>query len=464
MNRAEKNISEIKNRSISVIGLGRSGTAIARLANYLGSKVFISDDSSSQSVKENLKSLKSIGVQGEIDGHSNKIFNTDLIVISPGVAADSPIVLEAQKRGIKVIGEIEFAGLFTNSSIIGVTGSNGKSTTVHALVKMCQSEEINGVLAGNVGFPFSDKVLEELQNPACTEEIGDPKLVYILEISSFQMEFIEIFHPHISIFLNISPDHLDRHKTFDNYLAAKLRLAENQTEQDYIIFNADDRILVDALKKHKAKKITFSPKYSDKSIYSVNNSNVINKEYAKLTKLVNIGLPGRHNLYNLLAAASGAHCLGISDARIADVMRSFKGIPHRLENIATIDGIEYINDSKATNIDAVKVAIESFEKPIILILGGLAKGNDFAELLQFKNKIKCIVAYGNAKEIICEELSSTFEVSKIELLQDAVQLSNQKAENGEIVLLSPGCASFDQFKNFEDRGIKFTQWVKELGK
>lgn len=457
MNRANKYISEMKNRSVTVIGLGRSGTAISRLANYLGSKVFISDDSSSQSVKENLESLESLGVQGEIDGHSNKIFNTDLMVISPGVAADSPIVLEAQKRGIKVIGEIEFAGLFTNSPIIGVTGSNGKSTTVHALVKMCQSEEINGVLAGNVGFPFSDKVLEELQNP-------DPKLVYVLEISSFQMEFIENFHPHISIFLNISPDHLDRHKTFDNYLTAKLRLAENQTEQDYIIFNADDRILVDALKKHKTKKITFSPKYSDKSIYSVNNSNVINKEYAKLTKLENIGLPGRHNLYNLLAAASGAHCLGISDTRITDVMHSFKGIPHRLENIATIDGIEYINDSKATNIDAVKVAIESYEKPIILILGGLAKGNDFAKLLQFKNKIKCIVAYGNAKETIHEELSSTFEVSKIELLQDAVQLSNQKAVNGEIVLLSPGCASFDQFKNFEDRGIKFAQWVMELGK
>lgn len=457
MNRANKYISEMKNRSVTVIGLGRSGTAISRLANYLGSKVFISDDSSSQSVKENLESLESLGVQGEIDGHSNKIFNTDLMVISPGVAADSPIVLEAQKRGIKVIGEIEFAGLFTNSPIIGVTGSNGKSTTVHALVKMCQSEEINGVLAGNVGFPFSDKVLEELQNP-------DPKLVYVLEISSFQMEFIENFHPYISIFLNISPDHLDRHKTFDNYLTAKLRLAENQTEQDYIIFNADDRILVDALKKHKTKKITFSPKYSDKSIYSVNNSNVINKEYAKLTKLENIGLPGRHNLYNLLAAASGAHCLGISDTRITDVMHSFKGIPHRLENIATIDGIEYINDSKATNIDAVKVAIESYEKPIILILGGLAKGNDFAELLQFKNKIKCIVAYGNAKETIHEELSSTFEVSKIELLQDAVQLSNQKAVNGEIVLLSPGCASFDQFKNFEDRGIKFAQWVMELGK
>ena len=457
MNRVDKYISEMNNRSISIIGLGQSGTAIARLANYLGSNVFISDNSSSKSVKENLESLESLGVKGEIDGHSNKIFNTDLIVISPGVTAGSPIVLEAQKRGIKVIGEIEFAGLFTNSSIIGVTGSNGKSTTVHALVKMCQSKDINGVLAGNVGFPFSDNVLDELQN-------HDPKLVYILEISSFQMEFIENFHPYISIFLNISPDHLDRHKTFDNYLAAKLRLAENQTEQDYIIFNADDQILADAFKKHKAKKITFSPEYSDKSIYSVNNSNIINKEYAKLTKLENIGLPGRHNLYNLLAAASGAHCLGISDARIADVMNTFKGIPHRLENIATIDGIEYINDSKATNIDAVKVAIESFEKPIILILGGLAKGNDFVELLQFKNKIKCIVAYGNAKEIIHEELSSTFEVSKIELLQDSVRLSNQKAENGDIVLLSPGCASFDQFKNFEDRGIKFAQWVIELEK
>ncbi len=457
MKSIEKNISEINNSSISIIGLGQSGVATACLADYLGSKVFVSDGTSSKSAKENLESLESIGIQGEIGGHSDKIFNTDLMVISPGVAADSPIVLEAQKRGIKVIGEIEFASLFTNAPIIGVTGSNGKSTTVHALIKMCQSKEINGVLAGNVGFPFSGKVLDELQNP-------DPKLVYILEISSFQMEFIEQFHPQISIFLNISPDHLDRHKTFDNYLSAKLRLAENQTEQDYIIYNADDQILTDALKKYKTKKITFGPKYLYKSIYSIKNSNIINKEYAKLTKLENIGLPGRHNIYNLLAAASGAHCLGISDTKIADVIHSFKGIPHRLENIATIDGIEYINDSKATNIDAVKVAIESYEKPIILILGGLVKGNDFAELLQFKNKIKCIIAYGSAREIIYQELCSIFEVNMIELLHDSVQLSHEKAENSDIVLLSPGCASYDQFTNFEDRGIKFAQWVRELGK
>ena len=457
MKRSDKYISEMKNRSISVIGLGRSGTAIAHLAKYLGANVFISDQSSSKSIKNNLESLKLIDVQGEVGGHSEKILNTELIVISPGIAADSPIILEAQKHKIKVIGEIEFASLFTNSPIIGVTGSNGKSTTVHALVDMCQSEKINGVLAGNVGFPFSNKVLDELQNP-------DPKLVYILEISSFQMEFIEQFHPHISIFLNISPDHLDRHKTFDNYFVTKLRLAENQTEQDHIIYNADDQILVEALKKHISKKITFSPNNSVKNVFSINNSNIINKEYAKLTKLENIGLPGRHNLYNLLAAASGAHCLGISDVKIADVMNSFKGIPHRLENVATINGIDYINDSKATNINAVKVAIESYKKPIILILGGLPKGNDFAELLQFKNKIKCIIAYGSAMKMIHDELYLTYEVFKKYLLQDAVNLSYQKAVDGDIVLLSPGCASFDQFKNFEDRGIKFVQWVKELGK
>jgi UDP-N-acetylmuramoylalanine--D-glutamate ligase len=316
---------------------------------------------------------------------------------------------------------------------------------------------VNGVLAGNVGLAFSSKVLEELQNP-------DLKRVYIIEISSFQMEFIETFHPHISIFLNISADHLDRHKTFKNYLNAKLRLSENQTEQDYVIYNADDKILVEVLNKHIANKTTFSPKYSETNIYYVKNSNIISKEYAKLTHLKNIGLPGQHNIYNLLAAASGAHCLGISDERIANVIQSFKGIPHRLESITEINGIEFINDSKATNIDAVKVAIESYEKPIILILGGMAKGNDFAELLQFKNKIKNIIAYGTAKEMIHEELSTAFTVSKIELLKDAVKLSFQKAEKGEIVLLSPGCTSFDQFKNFEDRGNKFAQWARELEK
>ncbi len=457
MSRAERNISDIQNRSISVIGLGQSGIAIARLAKYLDSKVFISDSSESYLVKQNLESLQSIGIDGEIGGHSDKIFNTDLMVISPGVAAGSLIILEAQKRSIKVIGEIEFASLFTNSLIIGVTGSNGKSTTVNALVEMCQTDKIHGVLAGNIGVPFSGKVLDELQNP-------DSKRVYILEISSFQMEFIEHFHPFISIFLNISPDHLDRHKTFDNYLKAKLRLAENQTEKDYLIFNADDQFLIDAFKTHKANKLTFGPEYSDLSLYSVNNSKIINREYATLTQLKNIGLPGQHNIYNLLAAASGAHYLGISDAKIANVMQSFKGIPHRLEYITKINGIEYINDSKATNIDAVKVAIESYEKPIILILGGLAKGNDFAELLIFRNKIKHIITYGDARELIHKELSTKYTVSKTELLQDAVKLSVQKADRGEIVLLSPGCASFDQFKNFEDRGIKFTQWVRELSK
>ena len=455
MNRVKNNISEMKNSPVSVIGLGRSGVAAAQLANFLEADVFVSDSSSSDSIKKNFQLLKSIGIEGETGENSNKIFNTDLMIVSPGIPADSPIVLEAIERDIRIIGEIEFASLFTDCKIIGVTGSNGKSTTVHALAEMCQSNNINGVLAGNVGIPFSDKVLDELQKP-------DSKRVYILEISSFQMEFIEKFHPYISIFLNISPDHLDRHKTFDNYLAAKLRLADNQTDQDFIIYNADDPILTESLHNINIQQITFGPDNSLKNIFSVKNSNVINKEYAKLTKLENIGLPGQHNLYNLLAAASGAHCLGISDTKIANVMKTFNGIPHRLESIGTIDGIEFVNDSKATNIDAVKVAIESYEKPIILILGGLAKGNDFAELIKFKDKIKCIIAYGDANKVIHDELNLTFDVNLVDLLQDAVKLGHEKANKNEIVLLSPGCASFDQFNNFEDRGIKFAEWVREL--
>ncbi len=455
MSKIEKNINTIKKLSISVVGLGRSGVAAAQLAHYIGSNVFISDNSTSDTIQENLKSLESIGISGELGSYTDKIYNCDLMVISPGIAADSQIIIEAKKRGIHIIGEIEFASLFTTSPIIGVTGSNGKSTTVHALAEMCQSDKVHGVLAGNVGLAFSVKVLEELQNP-------DLKRVYILEISSFQMEFIESLHPYISIFLNISPDHLDRHKTFKNYLNAKLRLAKNQTKNDYVIYNSDDLILSKALKNHIANKITFSPKSSQTTLFSINNSDLINREYAKLIHLKDIGLPGQHNIYNLLAAASGAHCLGISDSKIAEVIKSFKGIPHRLENIANIRGIEYINDSKATNIDAVKVAIESYQKPIILILGGIAKGNDFTELLKCQNKIKSIIAYGKAKNMIYDSLSSAIDVTKIELLKDAVKLSSKKAVNGDIVLLSPGCASFDQFLNFEDRGTQFINWVKEL--
>lgn len=455
MTNIDLNIKDIKDSTISVIGIGRSGMAISKLARYLGANVFISDKYSSNGCQGNLDYLKSIGVDGEIGGHTDKVYNSDLIVISPGVAADSKVVIGAQKRGIKVIGEIEFGSLFTDSPIIAVTGSNGKSTTVHALAKMCQSDEVNGILAGNVGYAFSEKVLDELQNP-------DPNRVYILEISSFQLEFIDTFQPFISIFLNISPDHLDRHKSFENYLSAKLRLVENQTENDYVVYNADDQILANELNTVLPKQITFSPGDSDKNLFSVKDSKIINKEYATLIKLEKVGLPGRHNLYNLLGAASGAHCLGISDQQIVHVMQTFNGIPHRLESIATINGIEFINDSKATNIDAVKVAIESYDKPITLILGGLAKGNDFSELLKYKDKIKSIIAYGSARQIIKQELSDTFNVTEIDLLKDAVTIGYETANKDEIVLLSPGCASFDQFRNFEDRGEKFTTWVKEL--
>ena len=455
MNRVEKNINNIVGQRISVLGLGRSGVAIAKLANYNGAKVFISDNSTSNSVINKLKELNKLGIDGEIGGHSNKVFKCKLLVISPGVPADSTVVLKALELNIKVIGEIEFASMFTDSPIIAVTGSNGKSTTVSILEAMCQSDKVHGVLAGNVGKAFSGEVLDEIKSP-------DNKRVYILEISSFQMEFIDSFHPYISIFLNISPDHLDRHGSFEKYLSAKLRLAENQDKHDFVIYNADDSILVKELNNSKTKKITFSPKKQENNLYFVKNSEIFNNEYAKLVDLENIGLPGQHNLYNLLAAASGAYCIRISDDKIAKVIKSFTGIPHRLETVIIINRITFVNDSKATNIDAVKVAIASYNTPIILILGGIAKGNDFSELLNCEENVKSIIAYGDAKNIIRQELEHNFDFISTELLSDAVKVSYQMAEEGDTVLLSPGCASFDQFVNFEERGEYFSQWVKEL--
>jgi len=455
MTNIDLNINDIKGSTISVIGIGRSGMAIAKLARYLGAKVFISDKYNSNGCRENLEYLQSIGVEGELGGHTDKIYESDLIVISPGVAADSNVVVGAQKHGIKVIGEIEFGNMFTDSPIIAVTGSNGKSTTVNALVQMCQSDEVNGILAGNIGLAFSEKVLEELQNP-------NPNIVYVLEVSSFQLEFIDTFHPFISIFLNVSPDHLDRHKSYDNYVSAKLRLAENQTDSDYVIYNADDELLSKNLKDATAKIVTFSSRDLETNLFNVKDSEIINKEYATLIELEKVGLPGAHNLYNLLGAASGAQCLGISDAKISEVMHSFKGIPHRLELVDTIDDVDYINDSKATNIDAVKVALESYSRPIVLILGGQAKGNDFAEIIKYKDNIKSIIAYGDARQMISNELSNDFDVTEIESLEESVNISKNIAESGDIVLLSPGCASFDQFNNFEDRGEKFTKWVKNI--
>jgi UDP-N-acetylmuramoylalanine--D-glutamate ligase len=452
----ERTRLDIRGMHVTVIGLGRSGFYAAQLAKYNGADVFVSDTSESDSVKVYQSELAELGISTEIGGHSDRIYQSDLWILSPGVPKNTKIVKNAIDRSIFIVSEIEFTSWFTEKPIIAITGSNGKTTTANILHLMCQTDKIKGILAGNVGIPFAKEVLVQQSNPS-------KNAVYILEVSSFQLEFIHHFRPYISIFLNISPDHLDRHSSMEEYVNAKLDMIKNQGEGDYILYNGDDRYFQDSLiQQSSAKALSFCRTNSSDALFRVNNTKIINLEHNRLILLNEIGLPGPHNLCNLIAAASAAHLVGVSDEKIAGVMRSFTGIEHRLEKVRIIKGVTFINDSKATNIEAVKVALESFDQPIILILGGKDKGGDFTRLEPFRNRIKSIIAYGDAGEKITADLSSVFQIRKINLLSEAVLESYNSATRGDLVLLSPGCTSFDQFIDFEDRGNKFKQWVEKL--
>jgi len=449
---------DIRDHKITVIGMSRSGMAAAYLAQQLGALVFVSDSTDNPTTRSNLQKLQESGINGEIGGHNDDIFTTDLWVLSPGIPEDSTLVKSAQDRHIPIVSEIEFASWFTDAPIIAVTGSNGKTTTVHALTEMCQSDTIHGVLAGNMGVPFAKKVLADLISP-------DPARVFILEISSFQMEFILHFQPRIAVFLNISPDHLDRYPSMNEYITAKLKMAANLDSKDFIVFNLDDKILSDKLKSDKTWMVPFSIKPYSETTYFINKDKIYNFEHAMLIPLDAVALPGPHNSANLLAAATAAHLIGIPDDTIATVMQTFRGVPHRLEEVAVVDGITYVNDSKATNLDAVKVALQSYPGPIILILGGKDKGGDFTELIPFfTDKIKLIIAIGQARPKILAALRDAARPRSVEGLRDAVKITRESAKPGDVVLLSPGCASFDQFRDFEDRGDQFREIVMELDK
>lgn len=445
----------IKNKQVIIIGLGRSGVSAAKLAHSLEANVFISDQSDFDDIPKSLQELNQIGINGEAGGHSDQIYDADLWIVSPGVPRNAPIIEKAQQLNIPLAGEIEFSSWFTDAPVVAVTGSNGKTTTVHVLTEMCQTNELHGIMGGNVGIPFSKVVLDELES-------SDEKRVYILEISSFQMEFIHHFHPFISIFLNISPDHLDRHADMDEYVSAKLNLVTNSTDRDFIIYNADDATLANRFHSSPAQTVPFSLQQKQDIIFGLNETKIFDEEHATLINLEHIALPGRHNLANQLAAATAAHLLNVDHSRIAQVMESFAGVEHRLETAAVLDGVTYINDSKATNVDSVKVALESMTAPTLLILGGKDKGGDFTQLLPHTHNLKEVIAYGQARDQIQAALGDAVRFTSVVALKDAVALGKEHAHSGDTVLLSPGCASFDQFGNFEERGRAFKSYVQEM--
>ena len=458
MNIHDRATIEIRGKKIVILGLALSGAAAAKLAVRQGAEVFVSDNQDTLALQGTLTDLKTLSIPGELGQHSDQIYDADLWIISPGIAQDSELVQKAQSNDIPIVSEIEFASWFTESPILAITGSNGKTTTSHLLAEMIQTDDIHGLLAGNVGIPFSAMVLKDLVNP-------DSKRVWILEISSFQMEFITHFKPYIAILLNITPDHLNRYPSMKEYIAAKMKMWSRQTAEDFIVYNADDTILVEEIAESTSRKIAFGLGHHPEAIFQPNRTKIYTEEHATLIEMNQLALPGKHNLANALAAATAAHLMGVPNESIAATMSQFSGVPHRLEPIAEINGVTYINDSKATNLDAVQVALESFTQPIILILGGLDKGGDFRSLLPHThNNLKEVIAFGQAKELILTALRDAVRSTSVMDLKKALELAQNCSQPGDVVLLSPGCASFDQFNNFEERGNYFRSLVTVMEK
>jgi len=458
MNIHDRATIEIRGKKIVILGLALSGAAAAKLAVRQGADVFVSDNQDTLALQDTLTDLKALSIPGELGQHSDQIYDADLWIISPGIAQDSELVQKAQSNDIPIVSEIEFSSWFTEAPILAITGSNGKTTTAHLLAEMIQTDDLHGALAGNVGIPFAEMVLEDLGNP-------DPKRVWVLEISSFQMEFIEHFKPYIAIFLNITPDHLNRYPSMKEYIAAKMNMWSRQTAEDFIVYNADDTILVEEIAESTSRKIAFGLGHHPKAIFQPNRTKIYTEEHATLIEMNQLALPGKHNLANALAAATAAHLMGVPNKSIAATMSQFSGVPHRLEPIAEINGVTYINDSKATNLDAVQVALESFTQPIILLLGGLDKGGDFRSLLPHThNNLKEVIAFGQAKELILTALRDAVRSTSVMDLKEALELAQNCSQPGDVILLSPGCASFDQFKNFEERGDHFRSLVTVMEK
>ena len=453
INITEKEKINIKEKTLSIIGIGRSGSSAAKLAHYSGARVFASDSNTSIPTNVAANKLFDLGIGIETGIHSNRVYESDLCVVSPGISKNSKVISKALDYGIPVVGEIEFASWFTTSPIIAVTGSNGKTTTVNLLKKIFESKDLTVSMAGNVGVPFSSLVLSELKSP-------NENTVYILEISSFQMEFVRHFRPKISVFTNISEDHLDRHYSMDEYIRMKMKMVMNQEENDFIVYNLDDSCLVNKLKNNKPKLIPFSVKNND-TLFKLDHKGIYYGKNEILVDIKQLKLPGTHNLYNILAASTVANIFGIPKSQIKKALMIFEGVEHRLEFVSKINGVEYYNDSKATNLNSVFVAVNSFIKPILLILGGKNKGTDFKKLKKIidSNKIKQIISFGESGKEIVTAIGDAVRSEQVTDLISAVTIAQSLAIPGDVVLLSPGCASYDQYSNYEERGIHFKELV-----
>ncbi len=450
---------QIRNKKIAVIGAARSGLAAARLLHGHGADVRVSDRSSIR--PEGRALLDAEGIRWEEGGHSDLSRQVDLAVVSPGVPDEAPVMEFYRTAGIPVFSELEVASWYNKGPIIAVTGSNGKTTVSSWLAWTWRTAGRPFLLAGNIGTAFSE-VVEETR----------PGQTSILEVSSFQLDHIRHFRPDVSILLNITPDHLDRYgNRFENYVASKLSIIRNQQADDALLYNLDDPVLAERMEELARQEIhprlyAFSVEREVERGAFFRDGKLIIKlnEEETIMHQDQIGLPGRHNLYNSLVTALAARVSEIENEAIRESLQRFEGIEHRLEFVREYKGIRYINDSKATNINSVWFALDSYKVPIVLILGGRDKGNDWLALKsQIMEKVHTIIAIGEARPAIRKELGELVPwFHEADTLQDAVRIAAGKAKRGEIVLLSPACASFDMFDSYEHRGEMFKKAVHEL--
>jgi UDP-N-acetylmuramoylalanine--D-glutamate ligase len=449
-------LMELNGKRVLVVGLGRSGVASALFLQSRGARVTVSDAKSEDQLREQIPTLLDAGIAVETGAHGERTFrNQDLIVVSPGVPVDAEPLVQARALGQPVIGEIELASQFLSGPIVAITGSNGKTTTTTLVGDIIAASGFKTLVGGNIGTPAISLA-----------EQATPETTIVLEVSSFQLETIRTFRPKVAVVLNLTPDHLDRHGTFAAYVNAKARIFENQQADDFAVLNADDPTCVELANRTRAQVFWFSREREMESGAFVRDGHIIfrrNRSVQTILSVSDIPLKGLHNLENILAAVCAAALMGCAAEKIRAAIVNFKAVEHRLEYVATIGGVEYYNDSKATNVDATMKALQSFPANIHLILGGKDKGSDYTVLNNLlRERVKSVYTIGAAAEKIQSHIKGTTQIVSSGTIESAVKQASAAGRPGDVVLLAPACASFDQFQNYEHRGRVFKELVGQL--
>lgn len=443
-------------KKITIIGAVRSGIGAAKLIKRLNGIPFVSDVSDNEKLRKSADNLKALNIDYELGGHTSRVYDCEVMVVSPGVPQNSEIIKTAKDKKIKLLSELELASSICKGNIIAITGTNGKTTTTSLCGHVFNGCGVKAYTAGNIGLAFSEIALDVKENEFAA-----------VEVSSFQLDLIDKFKPKVAAILNITPDHLNRYENnYQNYINSKLKIFENQDEKDYLIINRDNEVLNHSLTQHNSTDYYFSLSVKSKNGCFLSGEEIVfvkdDREEFRCS-LSDINLRGEHNYTNAMAVIIAAKIFGFDNEKIIEGLRTFKGVEHRLEFVREINGVKYINDSKATNVDSVWYALRSFDQPIYLILGGQDKGNDYNQIKDLVlSKVKKIYAIGSSAEKVFNFFHHDVKVEIKQSLEDVITAVNSEARENEIVLLSPACASFDMFNDYEHRGKVFKEAVNNL--